>query len=369
MDFETGLPFALSVSFDAAVVCALAWWAVRARPPLGHLALACAAALALLAAKGVAMVLAGLHIPFGVAHVLWLDIAVVAPLAGATVLLAGWRDGWAVRIVGFAGLALAPVAVYASFVEPSRLVDERATVALGPERAGSDPVTIAVLADLQFDRLGDHERAAVDRALAARPDVILLAGDYYHGDAAGFERELPELRRLLARLDAPGGVFAVQGDTDSLSGAARIFQGTGVRLLVNETAATRVGDRELSIAGLELRHWTGAARRAVAAFERRPGRGDVRIVLAHRPDPVLRLTPASRVDLVVSGHTHGGQVQLPLLGPIATATGVPRTVAAGGLHDLDGRRIYVSRGIGVERGQAPRIRFGAPPEVSVLELR
>jgi uncharacterized protein len=71
----------------------------------------------------------------------------------------------------------------------------------------------------------------------------------------------------------------------------------------------------------------------------------------------------------VAGHTHGGQVQLPIVGPPSIASRVPREVGAGGLHELDGRRIYVSRGVGVERGQAPLLRFGAVPEVSLITLR
>jgi uncharacterized protein len=62
-------------------------------------------------------------------------------------------------------------------------------------------------------------------------------------------------------------------------------------------------------------------------------------------------------------------VLLPLVGPLATASRVPRDVAAGGLHELEGRRVYVSRGVGVERGQAPRLRIGAVPDVSLITLR
>jgi predicted MPP superfamily phosphohydrolase len=80
------------------------------------------------------------------------------------------------------------------------------------------------------------------------------------------------------------------------------------------------------------------------------------------------LVSGTRVDLVLAGQTHGGQVQVPLVGPLTTASGVPREVAAGGLHRLDGTRIYVSRGVGVERGQAPRLRLGAVPEVSLITL-
>jgi predicted MPP superfamily phosphohydrolase len=72
--------------------------------------------------------------------------------------------------------------------------------------------------------------------------------------------------------------------------------------------------------------------------------------------------------LLVAGHTHGGQVQIPFFGPPITLSRVPRSVAAGGFHSLDGRAIYVSRGIGNERGWAPRVRFLAPPEVSLLTL-
>jgi predicted MPP superfamily phosphohydrolase len=230
-------------------------------------------------------------------------------------------------------------------------------------------VRVGVLADLQFERLGDHEREAVPRLMAERPDVILLAGDYHQGGAASFARELPGLRHLLGRLRAPGGVFALHGDCEGVDEARRVMVGTGVRLLVNETAEARVRGRRLTIAGLERDYWSGPAARTARALERAPGIGDVRIPLAHRPESVFLLEPRSRVDLVVAGHTHGGQLQLPLYGPPSIASRVPREVGAGGLRTLEGRRIYVSRGVGVERGQAPRLRLGAPPEASILTLR
>ncbi|HTE06996.1 MAG TPA: metallophosphoesterase, partial [Planctomycetota bacterium] len=76
-----------------------------------------------------------------------------------------------------------------------------------------------------------------------------------------------------------------------------------------------------------------------------------------------------RVDLVVAGHTHGGQVRLPWIGPLITLTAVPRAVAGGGLHELNGTPLYVSRGVGHEQGDAPRVRFLCPPEISLLTLR
>ena len=363
--------YAVSTAIDAAIVCAFVLWAVRWRPRLPWLLGGLVLVGLVLGLKLALMVAGGLGRPFGVAHVLWLELVVVVPLAALLLALLRWRDGgWLVRALAVAGLLLAPVGAYASFVEPGRLVVERADVPLSPARAGERAIAVAVLADLQFEHLGEHERRAVERALELRPDVILLAGDYQQGSRASFERELPGLRRLMSRLHAPGGVYAVQGDQEpSLADTRRIFDGTGVRLLVDESVTTRVADRTLTIAGLELNYRTPAARRTIAALQEAPGADDVRVLLAHRPDPVLHLARDSRVDLLVAGHTHGGQIQLPLIGAFRTASAIPRDVAAGGLHTLDGRRIYVSRGIGVERGEAPRLRFNAPPEVSLLELR
>jgi predicted MPP superfamily phosphohydrolase len=340
VDFATtNLPFAISCALDVAIVVGAI--AVRRFVAL-------VAALGLLAVKGLAMMAAGLG-SFGVAHVLWLDLVVVLPLAGVAAFVVTRRP-WPLLAVAFA-----PLGAYASFVEPERLVTERATV----DAPGDVGVRVGVLSDLQFEHVGDHEREAVERLMRERPDVILVAGDFHQGDAATFARELPAIHALLRPLRAPGGVFAVQGDVESIAGLRATVEGTGVRPLVNQVVATR----GLAIGGVERDVHTPAARAAIARL--RAARG-VRILLAHRPDVAL---DRPGVDLVVAGHTHGGQVQLPLLGPPVTASEVPDDVAAGGLHAVGGQLVYVTRGVGVERNQAPKLRLGSVPEVSVLTLR
>jgi hypothetical protein len=256
--FAGNLAFVVSAAVDVVVLCGAVVWGVRGGRP----GVALAGAAGVLAAKGLVLLKLGLGVPFGVMHVAWLDLVVVVPLAGL-VALALRRGGRPLHAVALTACCLAPVGVYASFVEPERLVLERADVPLAPERAG---------------------------------------------------------------------------------------------------------ERALRIGVIERSYWNGAARATVAALERPRGRADVRLLLTHRPDAV-KLLSGARVDLTVAGHTHGGQLQLPLVGPLTTASGVPRDVAAGGLHEIDGHRIYVSRGVGVERGQAPRLRMGAVPEVSLITLR
>ena len=85
----------------------------------------------------------------------------------------------------------------------------------------------------------------------------------------------------------------------------------------------------------------------------------MRIVFGHQPDYVIPLTAAGGVDLALAGHTHGGQVALPLFGPPYTSSPLPRRYA-GGLHDYQGTLLHVSRGVGMERGPAPQIRFLVP---------
>ena len=173
------LVFALSAAVDGALVCAAVWWSTRGERVLARALAAAVVVAAVLAAKGIVLVSRGLDVPFGVMHVLWLDLVVVLPAAGvlALVLLSRRPSARAARLAAVGACALAPVGAYASFVEPERLVVERAEVRLPPERAGTAPVRVGVIADLQFERLGGHAREAVDRLMAERPDVILLAGD------------------------------------------------------------------------------------------------------------------------------------------------------------------------------------------------
>jgi predicted MPP superfamily phosphohydrolase len=316
---------------------------------------------------------------FGAIHALYLDIVVILPAAGLLLLLLAWSRRWAgrprlltpgSRFTCFAAMAAAPVGVYASLIEPYDLREETLRVVIPAERSGADPVTIAVLSDIQTDRVGEYERFAVDRVMSWRPDMILMPGDLFQGSSESFIQQIPALRDLLSRLSAPGGVYFVLGDVDSqLDLLRRALEGTPVRLLINDVARTKVRDRHVSVGGVELRYGSSPAAATIRQLNDGADEGDVRILLAHRPDVIEAVGPNARIDLIVAGHSHGGQVCIPFLGPPLTLCRVvPRRVAAGGLHVMSGRCIYVSRGVGHERGQAPPIRFLCPPEITLLTL-
>jgi predicted MPP superfamily phosphohydrolase len=315
---------------------------------------------------------------FGLVHFIYLDLTVLLPLTGLAVLLVSglrsrtqscWKLTRLARLALASSLVMIPVGVYASWIEPFRLRVESASLAISSRREGRAPVRVAVLSDLQTNRVTDYERAAVARLMAQEPDIIVMPGDVFQGTREEFDATRYDLRDLLSQLSAPGGVYLVLGDTDGAGGHLEEILGSSqVQILRNEVARVRVRDRTVSVGGVTLQAAAKEARELVAGLEQAPGNDDLRILVAHRPDVMFELAPGSRIDLVVAGHTHGGQVVLPIYGPPLTLTQVPRDVAAGGLHRVGGNAIYVSRGVGCERGQAPRIRFLCPPEISLIEL-
>jgi predicted MPP superfamily phosphohydrolase len=329
-----------------------------------------AAGPGVLAAVALVVRVAGFPL-FALVHLAYLGLTVTVPLlaVGLGVLAVGREAPRALGVVVVVGLLPAPLGFYATHVEPHRLRVDRPVVALDPARAGDDEVRIAVLADLQTNGVGDHERRAVDEILAAEPDVIVLPGDLFQGGDDELDGVVDEMRDLLGRLTAPDGVFFVRGDVDGGGHADRVLEGTGIEVLDDEVAEVEVGDRTLRIGGTALAYGSEAADAVRTDLRRTPADGAITVLVSHRPDTVLDLPESSRVDLTVAGHTHGGQVVLPLVGPLLTFSAVPGDVARGGLHEVDGNPIYVSPGVGLEREQAPQVRFLSRPAVGIVTLR
>lgn len=303
-------------------------------------------------------------------HVLYLLLFVTLPVIGGTALLAGavpaTRPDPGALVAGGLLLALAPLGWWATHVEPYRLRTDRAELDVAALDGGG-PIRVGVISDIQTQHIGAYERRAVDRLMAEHPDLILVAGDVFQSDGPTFEAAVPEIQALLRRLRAPGGVFIVEGDVDSPGRLQMMTEGLDhIDWLDDEVVTTGVRGATVDIGGVELHYRSDEARATIAELAARPA-SDVRLLLAHRPD-VVDLVPEGGADLVVAGHTHGGQVNLPIIGPPVTLSGVPRKVAQGGLHEVHGQPIYVSTGVGLVRATAPQVRLWARPSVGLITL-
>ena len=262
-----------------------------------------------------------------------------------------------------AAAAAAAAALWAGWIEPRRLVTVRRTLELPRWPQELDGLRVGLLTDLHAGAphadLAQIARA-VERLNAERPDMTLLLGDFVDSHPLWRGRIPPELvAREVAAIEAPLGRFAVLGNHDWRATGDRMWialERAGVPVLENRSQALDRGG--LHVAGLaDLRK-----RRPdlPSALDGVPPGAPV-LLLAHDPD-VFPYVPA-RVALTLSGHTHGGQIAIPLVRRPAIPSRHGERYARGHVVE-EGRHLYVSSGIGTS---GLPLRLLAPPEVVVLE--
>lgn len=260
------------------------------------------------------------------------------------------------RALAAAGLA---ALVYMGLVEPSRLRVRRDTVS-----AGFEPLDVAVITDLHHGMgvVGDARVAEVVRVTNdLRPDVTVLLGDY-HTDSWLSRAVTPDgTARLLGRLRARRGVYAVLGNHDHWRDAPSMARAlTAAGLAVLENRGVTVPGTRTWLAGLADDF--SDAPDPVAALRGAPLDAAV-LAITHSPD-VFPGLPA-RYRLTLAGHTHGGQVAPPWVGPLFIPSRYGTRYARG--HYVEGgRHLYVSSGVGTS---VLPLRLGVVPEVVLLRLR
>ncbi len=252
-------------------------------------------------------------------------------------------------------LIILGVAADAFLIEPRRLEVSHTTIfSTKLEKS----IKVAVLADIQTDDPGPYEAQVLGITAAENPDLVLFAGDYLQiVDQDTYHNAVLELRNIIkdAGLKPPLGIYAVQGNVDHNDWTA-IFQELDVRTF-NKTETIDLG--LIILSGVS---WLDSENPDLVI----PGSEKYHIVLGRSPNYSLGEIDA---DLLLAGHTHGGQFQLPGIGPLLTLSLVPRSWAAGLTEITPDQYLLVSRGVGLERGSAPRMRFLCRPELVILEIK
>ncbi|MCY4437608.1 MAG: metallophosphoesterase [Chloroflexi bacterium] len=280
-------------------------------------------------------------------------------------------------LISLSALGIFAVGAYGYFIEPYRLRVRRIRLPIPSLNSPDATVRILHITDLHM-RAEDKRRVRMLQQLAyLEPDLLLLTGDLIHG-GRNPDAEIETVLEALAPIHARHGVFAVLGNHDhvhrhrikSWFGQPHRFHDTTklvhtlesqqVHVLTNAHANVTVNGQPLTLVGVDDPFtWLDDIRRATN------GAPDdtTRLLLAHTPD-VVRTLHTERFDLILCGHTHGGQVRLAENIVWHTNTRVPLPRNAG-LMQVGGHLIYCSAGVGVS--MLP-IRLNCPPEVGWIEL-
>ena len=268
------------------------------------------------------------------------------------------------RVAAGAALVGAGGLLYAREVEPRRLEVVRLELALPRLAAAFAGYRVVQIGDLHLD---DWSRPArLDRIAEMvndeRPDLIVVTGDFASYSARRLDTG--SLVGALRRLWAPDGVLAILGNHDYLTDVKlirRCIREAGLTELINEAVTLERGGSGLHVAGID--DVMEGRSRLDLVLQSLPASGAA-VLLAHEPDFADVAAATGRFDLQLSGHSHGGQVRVPLLGQAVLPPFSQRYTR--GLHRVGGMLVYTNRGLGTVHA---RLRFGCRPEITALTLR
>ena len=284
-------------------------------------------------------------------------------------------------LVGFICLALLS---YAYFIEPQRLVIVENTITTSNWDAEFDGLRIAMLSDIHGGSnymTAERLKEVVARTNEQNPDIIVLLGDFvsqkYEGNVGSRHLKMSpaDIADNLKGLKATHGVFAVMGNHDGEFGENKVaaeLERVGYKVLQNEVATIQKNNKNLRILGTKdhlrlTKGWkeTSAELKQIADTS---GSGKL-IVLQHSPDvfPIVTgdLSISPDLTLFLAGHTHGGQVWLPILGRMIVPSSFGQRYAYGHIREKN-VDLQVTSGVGMS---VLPIRFMVPPEIVVLTVR
>lgn len=203
----------------------------------------------------------------------------------------------------------------------------------------------------------EHISRVVEVSNRLKPDMFVLTGDYVSHDTD----YIAPVAEVLAQLKAEHGIYACLGNHDHWTDAGlvtHLFRGEGINLLINEGFRFRARGTKFWLAGVDdLMVGKTDVRAALDGSKE----NEFKLLLAHNPQ-IVRRAVRYGVDLMLSGHTHGGQVKIR----DEEKRILPRRKLSSGLHRRQNTQIYITRGIGTV---VVPIRYQCPPEISLIELR
>lgn len=259
---------------------------------------------------------------------------------------------WSALTLTLAGILCA---FDAFLYEPYHLSVNRIAV-YSPKVAKGRMVKIAHLSDFHIDSKIPFEGRLIHELQIFKPDMILLSGDYLNTSS-----RIDIWQNLASRLSAIAPTYAVEGNWDITEESRRIFQAAGVEYAEARVARFAVGKTGVTLIGIPMNDSRNFRRLSLEYTS-----DTLNILLTHSPDLIPEAAESGIVDLYFCGHTHGGQVRLPLYGALITLAETGKRFEMG-LYRVGGMAAYTNRGVGMEGG-APKVRFLCRPELALFGI-
>jgi hypothetical protein len=224
------------------------------------------------------------------------------------------------------------------------------------------------LSDLHFEKLSPREQHILALIDTYAPDVIFITGDYLNLSSV-YDPEAQEgARQLLTQIQAPFGVYCVTGSpaVDVEGIVPDVFEGLSLHWLSDRATEVKVEGQAFYLLGVRNTYQEGRDLTSLTTLAAETPDNVFRILLYHTPDLMPDAVELG-IDLYLCGHTHGGQIRMPVYGALATSSKWGKRYEHGAYQE-GATTLYVSRGLGVEGLGAPRARFLAPPEVIIWDF-
>jgi uncharacterized protein len=282
----------------------------------------------------------------------------------------GRNPKWKKRVrvaLAIVPLGLAILVFWSIFIEPDRLLVRQQTIQIENWPKELNDLKIAVISDIHAGGwfVEDKKlRLIVERTNQLQPELIVILGDYMSGEGWMSHRVEPEIfAAVLKDFRAPLGVYSVLGNHDWWWDGPRVRRGleaNGIKVLDDEVAEVKGRGSSVWLAGLaDL--WT-RPQHIKTTIAKIPENEPV-VALTHNPD-IFPNVP-QRVQLLLAGHTHGGQVRFPIIGTVIEPSDFGQRYVRGHVFE-NNHHLFVTTGIGTS---ILPVRFGVPPEIVLLTVR
>lgn len=295
-------------------------------------------------------------------------IIALAILSAALLVVLGlmsapWWSGVAILLV------VTAIVFYSTWIEPFRLGVTHQQYQTDKWKAGAPPLRLLQVGDIHIERIGPRERHLNRMIAEIKPDVIVFTGDYVNLSNTDDPQSERDIRTIISQWEAPLGVYCVTGTplVEPLNRVRAFVRDLdNLKFLPNQWTRVNTPGGALNILGLVVTHDMKRDRDNLAKMMQSAPENGMNLLLMHPPDIAPEANELG-IDLYLCGHTHGGQIRLPLIGALFSSSHLGNRFIMG-RYELGTTTLYTARGVGLEGLGAPRARFMCPPEIVLWEI-